>query len=450
MLTPEQKTIGRRNFLKAAATLPAVAAFGAVHSIAQPVRCGIIGGGNYDSEGRVLMENAPTDVMKIVAVAEIFEHNRNMALDVLRRRYDPNPTGYEDYREMLAKADIEAVIVTSPLWLHAPMTIDALNAGKHVFCEKTMARTMAECRAMMEAARSRNLNLQIGHQRFYNDMYWQTKEMIDEGLLGDVYHIRMLWHRNGSWRRPIPQEALDAHFDPRPFQYEPANAGGQTPDALWRQSLEHWRNWRLYDKYSRGLWTELASHQIAISNWYAGNKPPRSVSAYGGIYHFGGAMNDDRDLCDHVYGLFEYDTGLTVNYTSIQTNAYDNYYEQIMGTKGTIILTGETEAMYFKEGEDKATVLEVERKDGDQPLMSASASRTADAAGQSMSGSASGGGNRLQAYTDELRGFCQTIREGRENLCDGQIGHDAALAVLAAHESMEQGKRIEITGGAMA
>lgn len=425
MLTPEQKQVGRRNFLKAAATLPVILAYGASRAIAKPVRCGIIGGGAGDSEGRVLMENAPADVMKIVAVAEINPNNRNQALDVLRRKFVADPKGYEDYNEMLRDADIEAVIVSAPLWKHAEMSIAALNAGKHVFCEKTMAKTMDECQAMMDTARQTGLNLQIGHQRFYNDIYHQAKKMIDEGVLGDIRHIRMLWHRNTNWRRQVQEP--DLNFDPRTWGYE---------------SVDQWRNWRLFNKYSEGLMTELASHQIAIANWF-NNSIPRSVCASGQIALY----KDDREVWDHVYGIFEYPNDVTVTYSSIQSNDFDNYYEEVMGTKGTLILTGETDALLFSSLKDaKSTEVTVEKTDGG-PVMKASESRTADAAGgASVGGGGAGGGNRvLRAYTDELRGFCETIREGAPNLCTGQDGYNAALAVLTANESIRTGKKIDLT-----
>ncbi len=425
MLTPQQKQVGRRNFLKAAATLPVILAYGASRAIARPVRCGIIGGGASDSEGRVLMKTAPADVMKIVAVAEINPNNREQALGVLRQRFVADPVGYEDYREMLQKADIEAVIVSAPLWKHAEMTIAALQAGKHVFCEKTMAKTMNECRQMIDTAKQTGLNLQIGHQRFYNDIYHQAKKMIDEGLLGDVRHIRMLWHRNTHWRRDILE--TDKNFDARSWGYK---------------SVDEWRNWRLYNEFSEGLMTELASHQIAIANWFTGSIP-KMVSASGQIALY----NDGREVWDHVYGIFEYPNNVTVTYSSIQSNDFDNYYEEVMGTKGTIILTGETEAMLFSSGKDaKATEVTVEKAEGG-PVMNVSESRPADAAGGSAVGGGGASSNDIwRAYTDELRGFCETIREGVPNLCTGEIGYNAALAVLSANDSIRTNSKIDLSG----
>src|SRR3990172_3821083 len=141
MLLEEHKQLGRRNFLKAMATLPVLGAFGyaarekEVHD--QPVRLGIIGAGG---EGRVLMEQAPTKMFEFKAICDIRPDNRQKALEVCKERWGTQPEVYpDDYRKMLARDDVEAVFIATPLWMHAPMTVDALNAGKHVFCEKTMA-----------------------------------------------------------------------------------------------------------------------------------------------------------------------------------------------------------------------------------------------------------------------------------------------------------------------
>jgi len=207
-LTEEKRELGRRNFIKAVAATPVAGALIWKASSMRPVRAGIIGIGG---QGGVLLENAPPSHIQIKAVCDIFPANRERALKIAQERHDPEAKAYEDYRELLERRDLEAVIIATPLWQHAPMSIDALNAGKHVFCEKNMAKGIDECRQMLEAARSAGKNLQIGHQRTYNPLYHEAKELIDAGTIGDVYHVRTLWHRNGDWRRKVPE----SDFDPR-------------------------------------------------------------------------------------------------------------------------------------------------------------------------------------------------------------------------------------------
>jgi predicted dehydrogenase len=416
-LTKERRELGRRNFIKAVAATPVAGGLIWKATAMRPVRAGIIGIGG---QGGVLLENAPPSHIRISAVCDMFPPNRERALKIAQERHDPEAKAYSDYRELLERRDLEAIIIATPLWMHAQMAIEALQAGKHVFCEKNMAKGIDDCRQLLDAARSARKNLQIGHQRNYNPLYQEAKQLIDEGTIGDFYHVRTVWHRNGDWRRKVPE--ID--FDPSPWGY---------PD------LEHMRNWRLYKKYSLGLMAELASHQIQIVNWFSERLPER-VFGTGGIQLF----NDGREIPDHVYVMYDYPGGLTYTFSSIQSNAFDHYYEAFYGTKGTILMSGEKEAMLFYEkGGPEPTELKVENVAGDAPMMQASESRARDAAGSSVSGT-SAGFNALTAYRLELEGFAQTIRNGRPNLCDGQEGMNAAVATILGFDAVQQQARIDI------
>ena len=415
-LTEEQQKLGRRNFIKAVAAAPVAGGLVWKATSMTPVRAGIIGAGG---QGQVLMENSPASHIRLSAVCDIYPPNLERGLEIAHAKFDPQAVGYTDYRRLLERKDIEAVLIATPLWLHDRMTIDALQAGKHVLCEKTMAHSIDGCRLMVEAAASARRNLQVGHQRAYNPLYHEAKQLIDEGVIGDVYHIRANWHRNNTWRRAVPE----SNFDPGPWDY---------PD------LEHLRNWRLYWKYSQGLMAELGSHQIQVLNWFTDGQPT-AVFGTGGIERH----RDGREVFDHVYLIYEYPDGLTVTYSSIQSNAFEHYYEEFMGTEGTIILTAEREAMLFFEGEAKeATQLKVPAASSG-PVMQASESRLRDATGSQIAGSSSGF-NALMAYRNEVEGFCATIRNGRPNLCDGPTAMAACVPILKGNESIKAGQKLEI------
>ncbi len=416
-MTEQEREVGRRNFMKAAATLPAAGALLWKVASMNPVRAGIIGPG---SQGRVLMENTSPSFLKLVAASDIYPPNLQKGLDIARKNHDPRAEGYSDYRRMLDRRDIDAVIVAVPLWMHGTVVLDALRAGKHVFVEKTMAYSLDECRQMIQAARGAKKNLQVGHQRAYSPLYHEAYNLIKAGTIGDIYHVRAVWHRNGDWRRNV---AKDDKFDPTPWGYK---------------DLEHLMNWRLYTKYSHGLMSELASHQIHAINWIFG-KLPTGVMGSGGIYRY----KDGREENDHVFCIFQYPDNLTVSYSSIQSNAFDHYYEEFMGTKGTIILSGETEAMLFMEGQKKSTEISVKADTGG-PVMEASESRTRDATGSAVAGTSSGGITALTAYKLELEGFARTIRNGDRNWCDGVAGLQSAAPILKAREAIAGSTRVEL------
>ena len=105
---------------------------------------------------------------------------------------------YETKEEMLADPDVEMVVIALPLWLHAPVAIEAMKAGKHVFTEKLMAHSITECKEMCRVARETNQLLAVGHQRHYSVLYDNANYLVQNDLLGDIRHIRALWHRNNA------------------------------------------------------------------------------------------------------------------------------------------------------------------------------------------------------------------------------------------------------------
>jgi predicted dehydrogenase len=443
MLTEEQKMIGRRNFLKALAALPAVGAFAfaarqkAAHE--RPVRAGIIGTG---SEGCVLLEQIGSirpPVIEFKAAADIRPDNLKEGLDTIKKLWAAAPDAYpDDYRKLLERDDIEAVVIAAPLWMHAPVTINALKAGKHVFVEKMMAWSIEDARKMSQAARQANRILQVGHQRRANRLYASVFNMIRQGLIGNVYHVRTLWHRNTEWRRDLADiepdlKKMSPHFDPSKWGYD---------------SLDQLVNWRLYSKCSQGLMGELGSHMIDICSWILGANPKR-VLASGGKYRY----IKDRQVYDHIFVTLDYPkgpvspTGTTVTFTSIQTNKFDHYYEQFMGEKGTIIITGEVDVMLFsEEGSEKATAVEIKKTPAGQPMMQASASRAADAAGGAVAvgGAPEGGFDRMEPYRKELEVFCQAIKFGTEVACTPQDGLAATVPSVAANEAVANGQPRDI------
>src|SRR5204863_156778 len=100
--------------------------------------------------------------------------------------------------DLLANPDIEMVVIALPLHLHAPVVIDALKAGKHVLCEKLMAWNVAQCKDMIKAAEENQRILAIGHQRHYSLLYAHATEVLRGDELGEIRHIRALWHRNNG------------------------------------------------------------------------------------------------------------------------------------------------------------------------------------------------------------------------------------------------------------
>jgi predicted dehydrogenase len=422
-LTPEQQELGRRNFLRALAGTPAVAALGAAAIVkgpvpGGPVRLGYVGLGG---QGRVLVEQTDPRFGEVVALCEINPARMQKADDALAAAGKPMARHYEDWKEMIDKEDLEAIVIATPLHLHAEISVAALEAGLHVLCEKMMARDVEGLRQMLESSRRTGRLLEIGHQRHYNPVFQAAYEgIIEPGLLGEVYFSRLQWHNNRSWRREVESPAPG--YDPSRWGY---------PD------LEHLINWRLYWDYSLGLLAELASHQVAIANWFFGAVPD-ALTGHGGVFRY----KDGREVPDHIYATFEYPGGRTALVSSIQSNAFSGYYEGFYGTEGTLILRGESEAYLFDEGEARATGIEIAPR-GTGPIGEASESRAIEAA----RGVASGGQTlreRVNAYQLEVSGFCASIRTGVPLRCGPELAAGSARACLAADEAMKKKARVAV------
>jgi predicted dehydrogenase len=319
----KENDLTRRDFLKAAAGAAAVSALPAGSApaiLASPapsdtVLYGMIGTG---TEGCTLLNYLTTiPEGRCVATCDIYPPNLKKGVETI----GSNPQTYDDYRRMLDRKDVDAILIATPLNLHAQMVIDSLNAGKHVFVEKTMFFKEEEEAPIRQAAEAHSKQvLQIGLQRRSSVLYQVALEMIRKGALGKVMFVRANWHRNNNWRRPV--------HDP---QYE------------------RLINWRMYKEYSGGLMAELASHQIDVANW-AFDAEPLSVVATGGIDYW----KDGREVCDNIQAIFEYPGGRKLLYSSILYNAHYDYGEQIMGDHGTIEITV-GHGMYFREPVAKVT-----------------------------------------------------------------------------------------------
>ena len=425
-LTAEQMDQGRRNFLRILAGVPAVAPRGVAAGLrgpvpGGPVRIGFIGVG---SRGRTLLTDVDPAYAQVRALCDINPASLAKADDVLKKNSVPPAKHYSDWKEMLQKEDIEAVIMAPPLWAHADLATGCLEAGKHVLCEKMMAWDEAGCERMRDAAHRNGKVLELGYQRNYNPLYQSAYEgIIKTGAIGEVYHVRTAWHRNGTWRRTGDPPSAD--FNPTQWGYP---------------TFDHLLNWRLYWKYSQGLMAELCSHQINAVNWFLGSTP-EAVIASGGLYRF----PEGREVYDHVYATFEYPGGRSVTFSSIESNAFDDYYEMFQGTKGTLILLHESDAMFFdEEASKRATAIAVSPRDGGAVAQSSetmAGNRNSNAASASA---ASAGSNGPRPIRIEIQRFCSAVRTGKPVACGPEKAIASALPCIRANEAIKQKTRLVV------
>lgn len=262
-------------------------------------------------------------------INEIDNVNVIAACDVLPFRLEEglakansNPKGFSDYRQLLDNKDIDAVIVATPFNTHSKIAMDALDADKHVFCEKTLAKGYDGVKQLVGKANQSKKIFQTGHQYHSSRLYTHMVDLIKEGKVGNITAFECQWNRHGNWRRPVPEP-----------QFEKAI------------------NWRMYREFSGGLTAELCSHQIDFVNWVL-NATPNQVMGVGGVDYW----KDGRETYDNVHLIYSYPNGVKATFTCLTNNAKDGYQIKVIGDKGTIIIDTKN-AWFHPEGKRKNRVL---------------------------------------------------------------------------------------------
>jgi hypothetical protein len=180
---------------------------------------------------------------------------------------------------------------------------------------------------------------------------------------------------------------------------------------------------------------------ITATSWFF-DSHPTSVYATGGTYRF----KDGREVYDHVYATFNYPGDRTATFTSIQSNAFDDYYEMYMGTKGTLIMTRELDAYLFNEGEGGSqTRVEMAPQSG-APVADSSATQPAGSTQRTVNQGETVIVNKGISYQNEIAEFCSAIRTGSPVRCGGEKAMTSAVAILTGNQSAEKATKLEIPG----
>jgi predicted dehydrogenase len=421
----QDKIQSRRAFLKKMAltgSLATIAASPWLSAFAQPsaagkspsdrVRLAVIGTGSRGKQlMRFLFELKESNNLELTALCDVYPQHLGEANNMCKEN-DITPALYDNYEALLSKEKLDGVIIATPLHQHAHIAIDCMMAGIHVFCEKSMARTMDDTKAMYDTHISTGKILQIGHQRLFNPVYLEGMQRIHQGELGQLGQLRAYWHRNNDWRRPVPNNTVE---------------------------MERFINWRLYKEYSAGLLTELMSHQIQVSNW-ALQKTPVSVTGTGSIVFW----KDGREVNDNVALIYSYEDGTQFIYDSMTSNKKYGLEEQIMGHKGTIEF--ETNRYYTETPPPAPGILQL-INDMESGFF-----------GKVMVGGASWvpetavkyNGEPIIENTDfydsalQLEGFAKYIRAGKAPEALTREGYNASIWTLLGEIAIETGEKLTL------
>jgi predicted dehydrogenase len=285
------------------------------------IRIGLIGAG--DRGQQVLKDALAQPGVECIAVADVYTLRHEQVKAMV-----PAVAAYDDPQRLLDRKDVDAVIIATPLHLHAKYFLDSLTAGKDVYCEKTMTWDIPEAVACRGAAQKSKQVVQIGLQHESSGELADARKWYEQGMLGKVTMVESWMSRNtshghGQWYRPIPADCNPAHVNWDLFL---VNRPKTAFDA------NQFINWRLFWEFSGGNVTENMVHQIAWIMTALNLRLPEAADMMGGVY----SEKDGRQVPDTIAVTFEFPNDLTVLWQSTFSNNRFGLGERILGSDGTV------------------------------------------------------------------------------------------------------------------
>jgi predicted dehydrogenase len=311
----------RRSFLGSAGALGIAA--GQATAANDRINVGMIAVGSRSQELLEAIKKVPGT--EVVGISDAYRGR----LERAQERTGGRAKIYLNHEEMLADPNIDAVTVGSPDHWHKDHVIAALEAGKDVYCEKPLTRTIDEGAAIAAAVKKSGKLLQVGSQGISSSVQARAREWVKAGKLGRVTMIRASYNRNtasGAWVYPIPPDASPRTVDWRMFL-------GSAPEHPF--DLERFFRWRCYQEYSGGIATDLFVHLTTTIHYVMNAAMPSHVVGRGSLYRW----KESRDVPDTLNAILEYPEGFTVNLSSTFNNQYDPAGSfEFLGTEGTLLL----------------------------------------------------------------------------------------------------------------
>ena len=360
------------------------------------IRVGAIGIGARGTEIARQAMSCPN--VELAAFADVYTRRLEEA-----KRLAPNAATYLDHRRLLDDRSIDAVLIATPQHLHCEHFVHSLQAGKHVYQEKTMAFTVDHAKRMREAYRAASRRtVQIGHQGCSSGKMQDAQAFAATGGLGKITAVHMHMYRNTphgkpQWARPVYPDMTAENILWDSFQGEAAKHPFDPNRYI---------NWRFFWDYSGGNVYENMCHQVAF--WYKGLnlQVPKAVTMTGGIY----LWKDGREVPDTMNVSLEQPEEMLVTWDSGFGNNQLGVTEDVLGDDGTI----------SKGAQIRYTPQKVNRPEGRELL-----------------------GQTVAPPTAHMQNFFDCIRSGREPNCPFDLGYRVSIACRMAVESYRQGRTVK-------
>ncbi|MEA2063759.1 MAG: Gfo/Idh/MocA family oxidoreductase [Gemmatimonadota bacterium] len=440
---PEDKSISRRKFLEKSTLVASATGVAAITKKARaqinngvkapPARVGVgfIGAG---IRGTYLLEDSkPVAGFEPVVICDLYDGH----LDRVKELCGESIATTKDYQEVLARSDVDAVVISAPDHWHKRMYLEALQAGKHVYIEKPMTHRWEDGEEFIKAEKKYKRVVQVGSQYVSMACVDKARDLISSGRLGQITMIEASVHRNsstGAWYYPIPPDANPRTIDWKRFI-------GQ---SKWYDfDPKRFFQWRLFWDYSGGLPTDLYVHLVGAVHDLMGVEAPSKVVAFGDIYRW----KNYRDVPDQIEAMAFYpDKGFNLKLTATANNSHPGPSITFYGTGGTMEYTGGSIKYYFEPRREnfryptfcwtRQTVkefAEIMNLDEDlSPIINSPPSAENPLEIRSEGGEG--------ATTAHLRNFYDAIRNGTKAVENAAFGHHAALVGHMANISYKTGE----------
>ncbi len=365
------------------------------------------------------------DGVMLVAACDLYDGR----LDSVKTKWGKDIFTIKDYKEIINREDIDAVIVATPDHWHTQISTDAMNKGKHVYCEKPMVHNIEEGESLIKAQEENKVTFEVGSQGLSSLGNEKAKELLEAGAIGELNYAEGFWARNspiGAWQYAIPEDASPQTVDWIKFL--------KNYDYIPFDPLRFFR-WRNYLDYGTGMAGDLFVHLFSSLHFITSSLGPTKISAMGGLRFW----KDGREVPDVLLGMFDYPE--TKNHPGFNLSLRCNFvdgtsgttYLRLVGSEGSLDVTWDEVVLRTNE-KNESTDEYLKGKAGEnanstyQRKKMLSPKETIYKAEEGYNG----------AHYDHFYNFFQSIRNGITVVEDANFGLRAAGPALACNNSYFQ------------
>ncbi len=379
--------IDRRGFLRAGVARATATSYSRILGANDRIRLAVAGCGNRGYYMMTKFQSFPG--VEIAAVCDVFGEKADKA-----RQAAPTAVKVADHRAIF-EHPVDAVLITTPDHWHAPIAIDAMNAGKDVYVEKPLMFRLEEGPAIIAAAVSNRRICQVGLQQRSGDLFVRARqEIFESGLLGTVSSVHAVWHYSAPYDLGDSRERKPDSLDWNRFL-------GQVRWRPWNPHQYH--HYRLFLDFGGAAMTDLFTHWIDVVHMMLGQDAPKRVAAVGGIF----VARDDRTAPDTVNVIAEYG-GFTVSFQSTSLDGMPGEYLEFSGSNGRLWLSRRRYQFLPKDGNSKPVTFEPPDT----------------------------------LVESHIRNFLECCRTPRNPNCPPQVGERAARVAIMATDSYSKKQQI--------